>query len=589
MDVSRLTYEQIGAWADILSHSGREAEATQLLRQGLKRARGDVGDAGALFAKFNGSRPDGAELSGDFETCRQSLKQDPQNPLLMRDMAVALSLLGRMEEAIEYFDRALAAQSGAEKEQGTKSQARADGSGLGATPDFVRSRLMREEPGGDWASSIPDILRFPQKATDGNRKFRTETKRNTGDICMRIIDAFKGDQKRILKTIAENEEKFKALTSARRSIPEGSFSLFSVLRKWNSYTPILPSEKGDNQGGGYFLYIQGKQGKPGRGIVIDPGFNFVENFYEEGFKGADIDAVLISHAHNDHTVDLETILTLVHRINTGRCKKSRKKIDLFLNLGAFQKYSGWLNIQGSGMVDDVKVLHAGNTYDLSREYNGLKIHAIKAEHDEVITDKYSLGFVLEVDGCTIALTGDTGWKMDKSVAAPYNRHEIGLMVAHLGSIKKSEFDYIKKKTVEEKQKCLYEQHLGILGVGAMLDSVRPRLAVISEFGEELKPLRKEVVEKFDEVLGATRCIPGEVGLHIRIPDLSVYCIVHRDFVPYDEIRIFGRPDQSHLYYHKDPAEKRDTAEIHDLARELAQRERAVSIFERLKRGPVRIR
>jgi hypothetical protein len=126
-------------------------------------------------------------------------------------------------------------------------------------------------------------------------------------------------------------------------------------------------------------------------------------------------------------------------------------------------------------------------------------------------------------------------------------------------------------------------------MGAMLDCVRPRLAVISEFGEELKPLRKEVAQRFDEIFEGTKCLPGEVGLHIRIPDLAVYCIVHRNFVPYEEIRIFGRPDQSHLFYHKEPVCEQDRAEVYDLARELAQKEKAVSIFQRLKQGPVKIR
>jgi hypothetical protein len=417
---------------------------------------------------------------------------------------------------------------------------------------------------------------------------RTARQKNE-EIFGRVINAFKEDRGRILRIIASNEEKFKAFTNMRRSIPQEAFSFFSVLRRWNSYTPILPSKGGDNQGGGYFMHIRGRDGMPGCGIVIDPGFNFVENFYEEGFKAADIDAILISHAHNDHTVDLEAILTLIHRINKGRCRRTCKQVDLFLNLGTFQKCSGWLNIQNSDIVNEINVLHAGNTYELPGKFNGLKIHAIKAEHNEVVADKYALGFILEVDGFQIAMTGDTGWKIDNSVAAPYKLHEIGLMVAHLGSIKKAEFEYAENKTDTEKRKCFYDQHLGILGVGAMLDCVKPRLAVISEFGEELKPLRKEVAERFDEILEGTRCIPGEVGLHIRIPDLAVYCIVHRDFVPYQEIRIFGRPDQSHLFYHKESVCERDKAEVHDLARELAQGERAVSIFERLKRGPVKIR
>ena len=122
------------------------------------------------------------------------------------------------------------------------------------------------------------------------------------DVLNEVINAFQEKKDDFFKNINDIESKFKKFVDSERSIPEDFFSFLSVLRKWNSYTPILPSEKGDNKGGGYFLYHRGK------GIVIDPGFNFIENFYQEGFKVADIDAVLITHAHNDHTVDLGVYL-----------------------------------------------------------------------------------------------------------------------------------------------------------------------------------------------------------------------------------------------------------------------------------------
>lgn len=80
---------------------------------------------------------------------------------------------------------------------------------------------------------------------------------------------------------------------------------FQVLRRWNSYTPIINSRRG----GGYFLRVDGV------GIVIDPGFNFIKNYRESGNYFRDIDIVLISHAHDDHTADMESILNLQYRFN----------------------------------------------------------------------------------------------------------------------------------------------------------------------------------------------------------------------------------------------------------------------------------
>jgi tetratricopeptide (TPR) repeat protein len=60
-----------------------------------------------------------------------------------------------------------------------------------------------------------------------------------------------------------------------------------ILRRWNSYTPIITE---NSKGGGYFINAYDK------GIVIDPGFNFIDNFKDTGHVFSDIDIVLLSHA-----------------------------------------------------------------------------------------------------------------------------------------------------------------------------------------------------------------------------------------------------------------------------------------------------
>lgn len=66
----------------------------------------------------------------------------------------------------------------------------------------------------------------------------------------------------------------------------------TVLRRWQSFTPALSmgSEVG-HKGGGYFVYKTDEKGEVQEGLVIDPGFDFLENFFEEGFSIKDINAV----------------------------------------------------------------------------------------------------------------------------------------------------------------------------------------------------------------------------------------------------------------------------------------------------------
>lgn len=373
------------------------------------------------------------------------------------------------------------------------------------------------------------------------------------DVLNRILNKLDpGRSGGFLKGIEEARKKLDEFTSDKPSIPREFSSFFSVLRKWNSYTPVLPSKHGDNQGGGYFLFHKGK------GIVIDPGFNFVENFYGEGFKVADIDAVLITHAHNDHTVDLESILSLLYKLNkdrresegaSGTCED--KKIDLLINAGTFMKYSGWLSLRSEdngNFVGNVTVMHPDITY----QYGGLKLHATKARHHEIVSSRYCIGCVIEEDapdGFRIGLTGDTGWEHDGSIAAQFASYQPDLVVAHLGSIREKEFQYDKATTEEERRECYYSSHLGILGITNFLHAVKPKLTVISEFGEELRDVRRPIAEALGEVLGIL-CLPGDIGLHIRLPDLGVLCFVERDFVPADAIvvRPIERGNESSLVY-----------------------------------------
>lgn len=151
----------------------------------------------------------------------------------------------------------------------------------------------------------------------------------------------KGHKDEFLKEQEDLEKEiWQCLKSTNTLVKEEPFFLF--LRRFNSYTPAIPPrprialtgkaskdmKEGferfkdlvrfvspnhrvftDVKGGGCFLSWQGK------GIVIDPGYDFIENMYSEDLSIGDINAIIITHAHNDHYIDLDPILTLAYQYN----------------------------------------------------------------------------------------------------------------------------------------------------------------------------------------------------------------------------------------------------------------------------------
>ena len=145
--------------------------------------------------------------------------------------------------------------------------------------------------------------------------------KSAGEIATKLSQ---GKPLDFLDAMAAQEDKRAEFISSYRRIPLGGTPFFVVLRKWNSYTPSLPISGTKVEavsqysiGGGYFLYgpSNGAEIHRGYGLVIDPGYNFIHNFGLAGFCLDDIDGILITHAHNDHTNDFESLLVLLYERN----------------------------------------------------------------------------------------------------------------------------------------------------------------------------------------------------------------------------------------------------------------------------------
>lgn len=358
-------------------------------------------------------------------------------------------------------------------------------------------------------------------------------------VIIKLIDQYRS----ILDKKDEGQEDLDKYLRPRKTSMNEDFLL--VLRRWNSWTPAIITDTDSNMGGGYFLFWKGK------GIVIDPGFDFLYNFlYKEELRIYDINAVIITHAHIDHCVDFEALLTLIYEYNDAlehkkkymdtiddkidheneelkieefnkKLDNKKKKIDVFLNLGAMKKFLGWIPIDENdknAKIRRIYPLEPGITYDL--EDYSLKLKIKKAIHNEILAKTYSTGLIVELYGKSgyekrksfkIGFTSDT--RHADEIVAQYKN--VDVLVPHLGSIDENDFNPLSLKRDQN--------HLKLKGVISAISKAKAKLAIISEFGEELGESRVDLVDALNGAFENTRCITGDIGLKVRIPELSIKC------------------------------------------------------------------
>ena len=317
-----------------------------------------------------------------------------------------------------------------------------------------------------------------------------------------------------------------------------------TIHKWNSATPLF--SHGISQGGGYFLTLKNGRGQT-KGIAIDPGYDFFDIFRDIGLGIADIDAIIITHDHDDHTESVEGILSLLAKHNDHNEQRKSKIIDIFGSAGALLKFHGLLSatdLFGNREIN-FKLLVPGSDVTTIEgesllEKHGFTISVKPAYHTERWTSQESaIGLVLNTtlpdpkNGglLKIGITGDT--RYEEGLGRHYKDTQILLL--NIGSVEKEEGK-------------LLSQHLGMLGCINLLKEARlgkPLLAILTEFGEEFSGKREiisRILENWSQPVsggksGELKVIPADVHLEIRLEDLNIRETDTNVFFPYNMIEI----------------------------------------------------
>lgn len=378
-----------------------------------------------------------------------------------------------------------------------------------------------------------------------------------------VIRQFSDDKEDILDRMELRKQRYRDFLQPRSLIAPQASVLF-VLRKWNSFTPIIADGQESDRGGGYFLFHKGV------GLVVDPGYDFIEHFHQAGCRIHDITHIAVTHAHDDHTAQLEQLLTLFHQYNGNIAEeKSKKKVVLLLNHSTMKKFSGFRLHRDCGYVKQVICLNAydGNSpqvIQLGDRAKELRLTVLPAYHDDVFSTDYAVGLGLEVatdkGKRRLVLTGDTGlfppkydekgeverftsgrFKGEKKVREddpglgvhvnypePFGKAP-HLLVPHMGSVKPYELD----PQITSEEPMFYPNHLGLLGTTTLIKELDPEAVILSEFGSELRDSRMIIAKLLTKAMkgedGNDPCpflVPGDAILVYNIPNGRFLC--HED-------------------------------------------------------------
>lgn len=141
----------------------------------------------------------------------------------------------------------------------------------------------------------------------------------------------------------------------------------------------------------------------GRNVVLDLGPGVLRRLAEEGVDFRDLDAILLSHFHPDHTLDLWAFFFAAHWPGYTRPEPVRLLTPPgFDNLAGLleQAYGHWVGPpEGRVMVHQAP---QGSALSLEL-FPGLKLSHAPAAHKPE-----SMAWRLEAEGRSVVYTGDTG-------------------------------------------------------------------------------------------------------------------------------------------------------------------------------------
>lgn len=366
---------------------------------------------------------------------------------------------------------------------------------------------------------------------------------------------------------------------------------FLGLQRWNSTSPA----QGRSLGGGYLIYHTDKHGCVDLGIAVDPGFDFIRNLFHVGFSLADIDIVILSHAHVDHVRDFESMLGLLFELKSRDHKQ--QKLHAIMTFGVYDRLQYLIDSPGLRefvepyIIDIEKDIDTNYLSNLKFEFtqgkgdktgtgrkrfypvikdNGDRnedklfviIKPTIAYHNDHSDRSDTYGFKITINdyasdtkpSFTIGYTSDTRWHGELIK----DFEECNALLMHLGSLierkKKKDEKGVGNKFIDydKSEKCFklvsQKNHPYLMGILHFLSEIKSNdkfkknlLILLSEFGEEMRgKIRLDLINRLNVEYygGAKNILPVDVGLDVLLTDVNshgVWCVQCQKYVSLEEV------------------------------------------------------
>lgn len=490
----------------------------------------------------------------------KALRLDPQDPI-MHQIVAALQSTGTAEDIVQAQEEQLLTEVSRQQENAcineeTCGDVQSQEYALQTTEinEVVQNCMRKSCSESSFSLSTP-AANFSNKhsAFEGKPKLSCALEISHHAPSEIVSGNVHGLEERIYlfqKDQAESMHAYLRQTEKNSKLTENSLY---VLNGWpvHAQKSLLFTEESRKSCGGHYFHWNGK------GVAINPGPGFLDNFHRQGLCIRDIDFVIVTRNNREAYADVRAISELNHQLN--KIAPDRQILHYYLHQRVCQELAPFLKPsfkQARNTIHKLEMYLDSPDVEKIELEDGITLHyfqttmagnlnSYRENSDEHAYNNSSLGIRLEltndVKRIKIGYLSGLAW-------SPLIAHHLGhcdLMLAAFGNTNSSDYSKLGYN----------EDSLGYYGVSTLLEELSPRLMLLTEFGGREGDIRIEVVKKvrseyvnssshFSSVL-----LAADVGLVIDLNTLNVKCSISETSVAAKEVSVVASSESfGHLRY-----------------------------------------